>query len=170
MKPATGKAPPSRLRESVAMPVACVLMAMASLVFLMALFDTPTEGEPMELLCTPMEGEPTKLRCTATKDEPSGQWTGAYAAIIAMTAAGLALLKTAGARERARRWWDLLIGLVIMASAYLWLAVEAGVHPRDPATSVGLMTLLAATAAAMLLVMAPVLISIFADRKSKRDG
>ncbi len=162
MQPATNRPTVSQRRrtaDGIAFWVRIVLVALAAVILVAAIFDSKTVSEPMELSCNPVEGETTKLTCTATEENPAGQLTGAYAALIAIFASGMALSKAAAMSRKRRLWCDILVSVSIMASAYLWVAAETGTHPKDPTLSLSLLMLVAATALVVGLTLLPWIIA-----------
>ena len=74
----------------------------------------------------------TALTAVATPENPAGV-AGLYAPLIALSVASMFLVEAFGVGIwPSRRWRGAIVGIGSLASAYLWIADEAGVHPRDP--------------------------------------
>ena len=69
------------------------------------------------------------LHFSPTADDPAGQ-AGLYAALVALCTAGI-LLAEAARESKVRPLPKVCIGLGTLATAYLWIADEAGVHPMN---------------------------------------
>lgn len=67
------------------------------------------------------------LTTEPTADDPAGQ-AGLYAALVALCTAGIFLTEAAKGLK-IRPLPNVCIGVGTLASAYLWIADEAGVHP-----------------------------------------
>ena len=103
----------------------------AVIVFLAALFSEPTEKDP------------------------SGG-AGFYAAMLAMCAAAIFIAEAAYAKDApVRRWPGVFLGVVTMASAYLWVAAESEVHPArwELFGAVGLLWLVCAVFALVVSIV-----------------
>ena len=144
-----------------------LLVAVVFLAFVAALLDPPISDEPMLLNCV-TEGTPMLLKCT-TKDEPSEGSAGAYAALIAVTTGGLALLRVVPTRRRTKRIFDCLTGIGLLATGYLWIAAETETHPKSLEIPILLLVLFGLTAVLILLPLAPILIGVFFDWISRRS-
>ena len=79
-----------------------------------------------------------------TANDPAGQ-AGLYAALIALCTAGIGLAEAAR-DSNFRPLPKIFIGVGTLATAYIWIAAEAGVHPMNPSLpgSILLLYLLAA--------------------------
>ena len=86
----------------------------------------------------------TPLTIEPTADDPAGQ-AGLYAALVALCTAGIVLAEAAR-ESKVRLLPKVCIGVGTLATAYLWIADEAGVHPMNPSLpgSILLLYLLAA--------------------------
>ena len=62
------------------------------------------------------------------EDDPTGE-AGLSAAFIALCVAGIVMMKIRGKRRRLSK---LMLGIGALASAYLWVAGESGIHPKNP--------------------------------------
>ena len=85
-----------------------------------------------------------------TKEDPAGG-AGSYAPIVALCTAGMVISQlSSSAAPRLRPIQSLCIGLGSIATAYLWYAAEAEVHPSDVAllTNISILFLLAIVATA----------------------
>ena len=85
-----------------------------------------------------------------TKEDPAGG-AGSYAPIVALCTAGMVISQlSSSAAPRLRPIQSLCIGLGSIATAYLWHAAEAEVHPSDVAllTNISILFLLAIVATA----------------------
>ena len=84
-----------------------ITATLAVIVFLAALFSDPTEKDP------------------------SGG-AGFHAAMLAMCAAAIFIAETAYVKNApVRRLPSVFLGVVTLASAYLWIAAESEVHPAS---------------------------------------
>ena len=99
-----------------------------------------------------------------TKENPIGN-PGPYAPILALCAAGMAILDAMHKKESRFSWMPkLCIGLIASASAYMWLAAEVKVHPSDPSLSLELLLLLGV--ATLVAIVVPIL----AGRRMPTEG
>ena len=81
------------------------------------------------------------LVANPTDKDPSG-FAGVSAALIALfTAAMVTAQATNAGKGLIRQVKMFCIGLGAMASAYLWIAAEAGVHPSEPSLPVYLLVI-----------------------------
>ena len=64
-----------------------------------------------------------------TANDPAGQ-AGLYAALVALCTAGIVLAEAAR-ESKVRPLPKVCIGVGTLATAYLWIADEAGVHPMN---------------------------------------
>ncbi len=72
------------------------------------------------------------LLTEGTEENPSGI-AGWSAGMLAMSVAAIVIVEaTYSGSISVKRWPGVFLGLVAMASAYLWVAGEAEVHPADP--------------------------------------
>ena len=91
-----------------------------------------------------------------TTDNPAGE-AGLYAALVALCTAGI-ILAEALRESKDNLMPKICIGLGTLATAYLWIADEPGMHPRNPSLPGNILLLyLLATAVfsiPMLLIIA----------------
>ena len=74
----------------------------------------------------------TPFLTSGTADAPSGE-AGLYAALIALCAAAMITAEAVNAdKMQIRKPQAICIGTCALASAYLWIAAEAEIHPADP--------------------------------------
>ena len=74
----------------------------------------------------------TAMTTAATENNPAGV-AGLYAPLIALSVASMFFVEAFGVGIwPSRRWRGAIVGVGSLASAYLWIADEAGIHPRDP--------------------------------------
>ena len=92
------------------------------------------------------------LLTTPTDQDPTGG-AGAFAPLVAICVAAMILAEAANAGGlQIRKIPGVLIALGSMASAYLWMAAESEVHPREPAL-LGTLALLFSLGAVMTLLV-----------------
>ena len=95
------------------------------------------------------------LTTDPTEKDPSGE-AGFFAAMLALCAAAIFIAETANAKSTSiRRAPGIFLGIVTLASAYLWIAAEAGVHPANPVLfgQIGFIWLLCAILAVLIAMM-----------------
>ena len=92
----------------------------------------------------------TSLSASNTEENSTGS-AGLLAPIIALCAAAVVFAQaTNPGGMRIRRTPGIVIGVSSLFSAYLWIADEIGIHPRDPSLPVLLLLLFAIPAAGIL--------------------
>lgn len=102
------------------------------------------------------------LTTAPTDDDPTGG-AGSFAPVIALCTAAILLAEAVNAKgQQFRRIPSVFIGIGSMASAYLWIAAEAGVHPANPAL-LGAISLLWVVAA-LVTVAIPLTALVIAPR------
>ena len=108
-----------------------------------------------------------------TADDPAGE-AGLYAALVALCTAGI-IFAEALMESKDHLLPKICIGLGTLATAYLWIASEAGVHPKNPNLlgNVLLLYLLAAAVFSMpmlLMVTSGASNWLSRSRSSGKDG
>ncbi len=104
----------------------------------------------------------------ATEEDPTGG-AGVSAPIIALCVAAVLLSQAlSSGGMRLRRVPSIFIGIGSVASAYLWIAAEARVHPSDPQLPLILGILLLVAAFATIVV--PFLAFSVRQRPSNQDN
>ena len=100
----------------------------------------------------------TAMTSEMTQDNPSGE-AGLYAPLVALSVAVLFLVEAFDVGVwPSRRLRIVAVGLGSLASAYLWIADEAGVHPSDPKLIVDLLVVwIAVAVVASTLILAVIL-------------
>ncbi len=77
------------------------------------------------------------LLTDGTEESPSGV-AGWSAGMLAMSVAAIVIVEAAYSGSIAvKRWPGVFLGVVAMASAYLWVAAESEVHPANPGLFAG---------------------------------
>ena len=72
------------------------------------------------------------LLTSPTNENPTGN-PGLFAPIVALCTAAMILTQAVnGKGVKIQRFPGILIGIGSLASAYLWMAAEANIHPADP--------------------------------------
>lgn len=104
-------------------------------------------------------------------DDPTGE-AGLYAPVVALCTVAIVLGEAVNSRGvQFRRTPGFFVGLLGMATAYLWMAAEARIHPANPALlgEISLLWILAALATVMMPLTALV-ISRQSDGSSPREN
>ena len=99
----------------------------------------------------------TPLLTSPTDENPTGD-AGLSAPVVALCTAALILSQAMSAGGlQIRRLPSIGIGLGSVASAYLWMADEAGTHPLDPRLPIFIGVLLAFAALMTLMTLFPLI-------------
>lgn len=102
---------------------------------------------------------------TAPSDENPTGGAGLFAPVVALCTAAIVLAEAVNAKRfQFRRIPSMFIGIGSMATAYLWMAAEADVHPANP-TLLGAISLLWIVAA--LATVAMPLIALVLSQRSR---
>ena len=103
----------------------------------------------------------TPLLAAVTDEDPAGE-AGLHAALIALCAAAMFTVETINADKwQVRKLPSLCIGVSLLASAYLWIAEEASIHPADPDLIAGISIVWA-----MVLVVFIIPLVVLATKKN----